>query len=63
MPMTGNEMIKLLKKHGWSIVRINGSHHVMAKKGEPKKVVVPVHGNKTLATGTEHDILRQARLK
>jgi predicted RNA binding protein YcfA (HicA-like mRNA interferase family) len=61
--MTGKEMLKLLTKHGWQVVRINGSHHVLRKPGVPAKLIVPVHGNDTLKPGTEHAILRQAKLK
>ena len=63
MPMTGREMIKLLEKHGWQVVRIKGSHHVMARDDNPRSVSVPVHGNATLKPGTEHSILKQAGLK
>jgi predicted RNA binding protein YcfA (HicA-like mRNA interferase family) len=30
--MTGKEFIKLLKKEGWKLDRINGSHHIMIKE-------------------------------
>jgi len=29
--MTGKEMVKLLKEHGWEVDRISGSHHIMIK--------------------------------
>ena len=63
MPMTGKEMIKLLQKHGWQVIRINGSHHMMQKPGNPNTVPVPLHGNKPLAIGTENSILKKAGLK
>ena len=31
--------------------RIRGSHHIFSKSGQPKIVVVPVHGNATLKPG------------
>jgi predicted RNA binding protein YcfA (HicA-like mRNA interferase family) len=61
--MTGKEMLKLLTKHGWQVVRINGSHHVLTKPGNPNSIPVPVHGGKPLAIGTEKSILRKAGLK
>jgi predicted RNA binding protein YcfA (HicA-like mRNA interferase family) len=36
---------KLLEKHGWALIRVNGSHHVFKKPGSPD-VVIPVHGGK-----------------
>jgi predicted RNA binding protein YcfA (HicA-like mRNA interferase family) len=50
MPMTGKEMLKLLAKHGWQVVRIKGSHHVLARGDDPTTVSVPVHGNDTPKT-------------
>jgi predicted RNA binding protein YcfA (HicA-like mRNA interferase family) len=63
MPITGKEMIKLLERHGWQVVRIKGSHHMMVKPGVPENISVPVHGNQPLGRGLESDILRKAKLK
>ena len=59
--MNGKELIKLLKKKGWVLDRINGSHHIMIK--EDRTVVVPVHGKKDLPGGTLNAILKQGGLK
>ena len=40
--MEGKELVKLLKKNGWQIDRISGSHHIMVKGG--RTISVPVHG-------------------
>jgi predicted RNA binding protein YcfA (HicA-like mRNA interferase family) len=61
--MTGKEMLKLLKEHGWRIIRIKGSHHILAKEGVPYTIPVPVHSRETLPKGTEHQILKSANLK
>lgn len=61
MPLSGKQLVKLLKKNGWKIQRITGSHHIMVK-GD-KKVPVPVHGNKDLGKGLEKAILKQTGLK
>jgi len=61
MPLSGKDLIKLLKSEGWTIVRVNGSHHILAK--ESKTVVVPVHGNQSLGKGLEQKILKQAGVK
>ncbi len=60
--MTGKEMLKLLKQHGWKLNRTSGSHRIMAKDGFPP-LPVPVHGNKDLKKGTENKILKIAGLK
>ncbi|MGB0453595.1 MAG: type II toxin-antitoxin system HicA family toxin [Bacteriovoracaceae bacterium] len=59
--MSGKELIKLLRKHGWKLDRINGSHHMMVKG--KKTVVVPVHANKDLKKGIERAIKKQAGIK
>lgn len=34
--MKGKELVKLLKKDGWEVVRVKGSHHVMKKATKSK---------------------------
>jgi predicted RNA binding protein YcfA (HicA-like mRNA interferase family) len=59
--MSGKGCIKLLKKHGWVVDRIRGSHHIMLKGNA--SIPVPVHGNADIAPGTLHNILKKAGLK
>lgn len=59
--VSGKEMCRLLERLGWTRTRIRGSHYRYEKAGRPP-VVVPVHGNKTLKTGTQHEIMRNAGL-
>jgi predicted RNA binding protein YcfA (HicA-like mRNA interferase family) len=60
--LTGKEMCRVLTRHGWSLQRINGSHHIFTKPGQPNHASVPVHGNKLLDVGTQRNIMRQAGL-
>lgn len=53
-------MLTFLKKRGFEVVRIRGSHHVVQK--DDLRTVIPVHGNDTLKIGTLHGILRDAGL-
>ncbi len=59
--MTGSELVKLLKKNGWSEDRIAGSHHIMIKAGR-RSIPVPVHGKKDLPKGLVAAIAKQAEL-
>jgi len=59
--VTGRELIKLLRKHGWQLDRITGSHHIMKK--QEKTLTVPVHGNRDMPKGTLNSILKEAGLK
>lgn len=58
--MKGKDLVKLLQKNGWTLDRITGSHHIMAKGNQT--VSVPVHGT-DLGKGLELAILKQAGLK
>ena len=58
--ITGKELCKILEKRGWELVRVSGSHHVYTKDGNDARIVVPVHGNKTLKTGLLKAILKTA---
>ncbi|WP_327213527.1 type II toxin-antitoxin system HicA family toxin [Xenorhabdus griffiniae] len=39
--MSSDDLIKKIKANGWTLVRINGSHHVFEKSGEPLPLVIP----------------------
>lgn len=60
MPMTQKEMIKLLKKKGWTETpnEGKGSHIKMKKEGQ-RSITVP---KGELKKGTERAILKQAGL-
>lgn len=58
--MKDKDLLKLLKKNGWKIVRINGSHHVLQKNG--KTTVIPIHG-RDVPTGLLNQILKETELK
>lgn len=62
MPMTSQEMIKLLKKNGFEAVSQNGSHIKMRNTATGKTVIIPYH-SKDLKKGMEQAILKQAGLK
>lgn len=58
--MKDKELLKLLKKNGWKVKRIQGSHHILEKNG--KMEVVPVHG-KEIPSGLLNVILKRTDLK
>lgn len=62
MPMTSQEMIKLLKKNGFESISQNGSHVKMRNVETGRTVIVPYH-SKDLKKGMEQAILKQAGLK
>ena len=60
--VTGRELAKALEKNGWSLLRIQGSHHIYGKKGSIVRLSVPIHGNKPLKVGLLRHLLKSAFL-
>ena len=58
--MKDKDLLQILKKNGWSLARISGSHHVLQKGG--KTIVVPIHG-KDVPVGFLNRILKETGLK
>ncbi len=57
---SGKEMLALLIRYGFSVVRVRGSHHVL--QNGALRTVVPVHGNEVLKLGTLRGIMRDAEI-
>lgn len=49
--VSGKKFAKLLEQHGWVLLRVNGSHHIYGKSGNPQRISVPIHGDRSLKTG------------
>ena len=49
--MTGREFARLVERHGWSLLRVQGSHHIYGKPGSVVRLSIPIHGNKPLKMG------------
>ena len=62
MPMSADEMIRLLEKNGFEFVRANGSHRFYRNKQTGATTVVPYHKG-DLKSGVERQIKKQAGLK
>jgi len=61
--MNAKQVIAKLKKAGWSLARIEGSHHIFSKSGFARSAPVPVHGTKDLGEGLVSAIQRQTGVK
>ena len=61
--MSGKQVIDKLKAAGWTLARINGSHHIMEKDGMPRSIPVPVHGAKDTGAGLLAELQRQTGVK
>jgi len=43
-PLSGRQFCRLLERNGWSLLRVDGSHHVYGKPGYRLRISGPVHG-------------------
>jgi len=62
MPLSPQEMIRLLKRNGFKEVSQNGSHRKLINPKTKKTVIVPIH-SRELKKGLEQAILKQAGLR
>jgi predicted RNA binding protein YcfA (HicA-like mRNA interferase family) len=60
--VSGKHLCRILKRNGWYLDRVTSSHHIYKKAGHPAALSVPVHGNKTLKTGLQRGLMKQAGL-
>jgi predicted RNA binding protein YcfA (HicA-like mRNA interferase family) len=57
------DVLRALRRAGFSIVRTSGSHHRLVHDTDPTRMTtVPVHGGRDIPRGTLHDIIKQAGL-
>lgn len=49
--ISGKEFAKVLERHGWSLLRVSGSHHIYGKAGSEVRISIPIHGNQAIKTG------------
>lgn len=59
---SSHEIIDLLKKAGFVLDRVKGSHHIFYHPINKKRAVVP-HPKKDLPVGTANTILKQAGIE
>lgn len=58
--ISARKVIKILKKKGYILDRIHGSHHVFIRESDQKSVSVPVHAGRDLGRGITLAILKDA---
>ena len=60
--ISGKEFAKVLERHGWSLLRVQGSHYIYGKPGSNVRLSVPVHGNQSLKGGLLKHLMKLAEL-
>jgi predicted RNA binding protein YcfA (HicA-like mRNA interferase family) len=54
---TGSELLAALRRRGFEVARVRGSHHFVAHP-DGRRTVVPVHAGETIGPGLLAKILR-----
>jgi predicted RNA binding protein YcfA (HicA-like mRNA interferase family) len=60
--VSGKELAKVLESHGWTLLRIKGSHHIYGKPGSEVRISVPIHKNQALKIGLLSHFMKVAGL-
>ena len=49
--VSGRDFARMVEHRGWTLLRINGSHHIYGKIGSTVRLSIPIHGNQALKRG------------
>jgi predicted RNA binding protein YcfA (HicA-like mRNA interferase family) len=61
--ISGKRFAQILESRGWTLVRVNGSHHVYMKSGVSARISLPMHGSEDLKIGLLRHFMKIAGLK
>jgi len=58
---TGDELLRALRRAGWQVARVTGSHHHLVHPSQPGVLVtVAAHSGRSVPIGTLKEILDRA---
>ena len=57
----GRKLIKILRKTGFEVIRIKGSHHFL-RHSDGRATVIPVHAKENIGIGLFHKILKDCEM-
>jgi predicted RNA binding protein YcfA (HicA-like mRNA interferase family) len=58
--VSGRDFARMLERRGWTLLRINGSHHIYGKLGSTVRLSIPIHGNQALKRGLLRHLVKLA---
>jgi predicted RNA binding protein YcfA (HicA-like mRNA interferase family) len=59
--VTGQQVIRVLRRLGFTVLRVRGSHHFL-QHSDGRRTVVPVHRGETIGRGLMSQILKDCDL-
>jgi predicted RNA binding protein YcfA (HicA-like mRNA interferase family) len=60
--MSGRDFARLVERHGWTLLRVAGSHHIYGKAGSVVRLSIPIHGNRSLKLGLLRHLAKLANI-
>ena len=60
--LSGRDFAHIVERRGWTLLRVNGSHHICGKSGSVVRLSIPIHGNKPLKTGLLRHLAKLAEI-
>jgi len=60
--LSGRDFVHIVERRGWTLLRVNGSHHIYGKSGSVVRLSIPIHGNKPLKTGLLRHLAKLAEI-
>jgi predicted RNA binding protein YcfA (HicA-like mRNA interferase family) len=60
--LSGRDFAHIVERRGWTLLRVNGSHHIYGKSGSVVRLSIPIHGNKPLKTGLLRHLVKLAEI-
>jgi len=60
--LTGKDLVAALRRVGFEVIRVRGSHHYL-RHTDGRATVVPVHAGETIGPGLMNQILRDCELR
>jgi predicted RNA binding protein YcfA (HicA-like mRNA interferase family) len=60
--MSGRDFARLVERRGWTLLRVNGSHHIYGKQGSVVRLSIPIHSNKPLKAGLLRHLAKLAEI-
>ena len=61
--VSGRELARIVQRGGWTLARIQGSHHIFTMPGRRERIVIPIHGNQPLKQGLLRSLMKIAGLR
>lgn len=59
--MKSSEFHRLVKRNGWVLIKVEGSHYIYEKEG--RRYPVPFHGTKELGKGLKKKMRKEMNIK